>query len=98
MAQMIRKQIYLEKRQQSLLKRLAKARKISEAEVIRRAIEREAVLGVALSPSLDPTALTEIIRFALNRRQLDVTGEPYQWKRDDAYEERLSRFDRYSSQ
>ena len=42
MAQMLRKQIYIEKRQQALLKRLAKKRGVSEAEIIRQAIDREA--------------------------------------------------------
>ena len=39
MTQMLRKQIYIPKRQQVQLKRLAKARGVSEAEVIRQAIE-----------------------------------------------------------
>jgi len=39
MSQMMRKQIYIQKRQQILLKRLARARGVSEAEIIRQAIE-----------------------------------------------------------
>ena len=41
MTHMLRKQIYIPKRQQVILKRLAKARGLSEAEIIRQAIERE---------------------------------------------------------
>ena len=40
MTQMVRKQIYIPKRQQLLLKRKAKAVGISEAELIRQAIDR----------------------------------------------------------
>ena len=40
---MVRKQIYITKRQDALLKRLAKQRGVSEAEVIRQALEREFV-------------------------------------------------------
>ena len=98
MAQMIRKQIYIQKRQQAMLKRLAKARGTSEAEVIRQAIDRETRLGAAQPVQHDPSALAEIVQFALNRRKLGVTGEPYRWNRDDGYEERLSRYDRLSAQ
>jgi hypothetical protein len=37
----VRKQIYIQKRQDALLKRLDQARGLSEAEIIRQAIERE---------------------------------------------------------
>jgi len=38
MSQMMRKQIYIQKRQQARLRRLARARGVSEAEVIRQSI------------------------------------------------------------
>jgi hypothetical protein len=41
MAQMVRKQIYIEKRQDALLKRQAKLRGVSAAELIREAIDRQ---------------------------------------------------------
>ncbi len=97
MTQMIRKQIYIQKRQQTLLKRLAKARGTSEAEIIRQAIEREARTGTQQQTQPDPTALDELIQFALSRRKHGVTAEPYQWNRADAYDERLSRFDKRSA-
>jgi hypothetical protein len=37
MSEMIRKQIYISKRQEQLLKRLSQARGVSEAEIIRNA-------------------------------------------------------------
>lgn len=39
--QMVRKQFYISKRQDALLKQRAKQRGVSEAEVIRQAIEHE---------------------------------------------------------
>ena len=91
MAQMIRKQIYLERTQQQLLARLARARGVSEAEVIRQAIEHEAIGGHVQSVVSDATALDEIVQFALGRRETGVTGESLRWNREDAYEERLER-------
>ncbi len=89
---MIRKQIYLERTQQHLLTRLAKARGVSEAEVIRQDIEHEATAGHAQSVVPDATALAEIVQFALSRREAGVTGESLRWNREDAYEERLKRY------
>jgi hypothetical protein len=93
MSQMMRKQIYIQKRQQALLRRLARARGVSEAELIRQAIDRETSAGSAPAHT-DASALDEIVRFALARRKQGVVGKSYRWKRTDAYEERLSRYDR----
>jgi hypothetical protein len=90
---MIRKQIYIARRQQVLLSRLAKARGVSEAEVIRQAIEREAAGGQGQPVVPDATALDEIVQDALSRRQFGITGEPLRWNRDDAYAERLERYE-----
>ena len=49
MAEMVRKQIYIEERHERLLKRISKARGVSEAELIRQAIERETIGGKAPS-------------------------------------------------
>ena len=93
MAQMIRKQVYIRKQQEARLKRLAKARGVSEAELIRQALDRELGGGSTRPLPRDETALDEIIHFALSRRRRGSIGMPYKWSRDDAYEERLSRFD-----
>lgn len=55
MSEMVRKQIYIHERHQLLLERLAQARGVSQAEVIRQAIERE-VAG-KLPQSLQPDGL-----------------------------------------
>ncbi len=41
MSSMVRKQIYIQKSQQERLKKVAEARGVSEAEIIRRALEME---------------------------------------------------------
>jgi hypothetical protein len=93
MAQMQRKQIYIPERQQSQLKRLSKQRGVSEAEIIRQAIEREMLLAASRPLSGDHSALEEFIRFGLSRRTTEeTTGRD--WTRDELYEERLNRFGR----
>ena len=93
---MVRKQIYLKDRQEARVKRVARARGVSEAEVIRQAIDRQ-VMGVAVeSGGGDPTAWKSALRFmqslaARPRRR----GQGRGWKREDAYAERLSRHGRH---
>lgn len=60
----------------------------SEAEVVRRAIDQQIQLAADLLLPPDPQALEAIIQFALERRRTTEPGEVYQWKREDAYEER----------
>jgi hypothetical protein len=92
MTQMIRKQIYIGKSQQALLARLAKAWGVSEAEVIRQAIEREGASGLAQRLQPDAAALEELIQAALQRRAAGITGDPLRWRREEAYAERLNRY------
>jgi hypothetical protein len=87
MSQMIRKQIYIQKRQNTQLKRMAKSRGVSEAEIIREAIDQKISGGVTQVPKSDPEALEKLFLFARSRRRL-AGGEPYKWNRADAYEER----------
>ncbi len=94
MTQMIRKQIYIQKRQQVLLKRLARRRGVSEAEVIRQAIDQQVQSAAHQPLPPDPQALEVVIQFALERRKLGSASEPYQWQREDAYQERDQRLAR----
>lgn len=91
MTRMIRKQVYIAKKQQALLSLLAKTRGVSEAEVIRQAIEHEAIGVRAQTVVAGSTDLEDLVRFALRRRDHDVTGAPLHWCRDDAYSERPER-------
>lgn len=92
MAQMLRKQIYIGKNHQALLRRLARLRGLSESEIIRQAIEHEAISGGELSGAPDAAALDAMIEYALSRRQLVSDGQAYRWNREEIYRERLDRF------
>jgi hypothetical protein len=84
---MVRKQIYIYKRQEAQLKRVSEARGVSEAEVIRNAIDREVT---STSPAIfhsDPEAFERLMEIIQQRKALGVTGEPYRWKRNDAYDD-----------
>lgn len=84
---MIRKQIYLPKRQNQLIKRLAKQRGISEAEVIRQALEREA--GAIPYPVHEGENGWEgILQFVKERKAVYAgQGKPVKWNRQELYEE-----------
>jgi len=95
MTQMVRKQIYLAKRQEQLLKRLARTQGLSEAEIIRQALDVRVSGGQAHRAAPDPTAWAEILRFIAARHAgKPAASRSRDWKREDLYEERLSRYDR----
>ena len=89
---MVRKQIYIKKRQNILLKQLSQARGLSEAEIIRQAIERETTTGRAINP--DRTiAWAGIMRFVQERKQAQAgVGKPVEWDRQEIYEDREVRW------
>ncbi len=87
---MVRKQIYIQKRQEALLKRLSQARGLSEAEIIRRAIERE-VTGESAQPAWSASsAIDDFTRLA--KRAQATNAEPYRWNRAEIYQERENRW------
>lgn len=92
---MVRKQIYLPRRQNLLLKRLAKQRGVSEAEVIRQALEHEVEVTAPVMRDSKKT-LDDIVAFARSLRDRPelMKGEPYKFNRDELYEERESRWGR----
>ena len=95
MSDMVRKQFYIHKRHQVLLRRLSQARGVSEAEIVRQAIERETTGATLIPTPPDRAAWAEIVRFLDARKALtpgSEGSEPYQWNREDAYQERERRF------
>ena len=90
---MIRKQIYLPKQLDDTLKRLSKKRGVSEAEVIRQALEHESRAGDRPYHNRQ-IVLESILRFSDERLALANTTQPLVWNRDEIYDERENRWDR----
>ncbi len=90
--QLVRKQIYIHRRQQALLKQLARACGLSEAEIIRQAIDREAVnvMSQPLRGNQDSWEETKAFMRSLETRRGQFR-EPIHWNRAELYEERLNR-------
>jgi hypothetical protein len=92
MAQMIRKQIYIEPLQDVNLKKQAKTLGITEAEVIRRAIDSQMSL---LVPGLRDLSAWEREKAFIAQR---MAGKPLpggsKFRREEAYEDRLKRYGR----
>lgn len=87
MSEMVRKQFYIHRRQQLLLQRLAAARGVSEAEIVRQAIEHEAASGETVQRAPDRAAWEAVVE-AVSERQNVGDGAAYRWRREDAYDER----------
>ncbi len=88
MSEMVRKQFYIHKRHQLLLRKLARAKGVSEAEIIRQAIEHEAVGSERQLIAPDRTAWEEIMAAVKLRKALGMKTIPYDWDRQEAYQER----------
>jgi hypothetical protein len=92
MAQMMRKQVYIEPVQDANLKKQAKLLGITEAEVIRRALDRQMAL---LVPGLrDLTAWEREKAFIAERKAGRPLPGGRKFRREEAYEERLDRYGR----
>jgi hypothetical protein len=94
MAGMVRKQIYIEPRQEILLRQMAKRRSVSEAELIRLAIDRQLGNGELQPLPSDPVAWEQAYQFMMELRALGpIEGQARAWKRQELYEERINRYD-----
>ena len=92
MGQMVRKQVYIEPAQEANLKKQAKKLGITEAEIIRRAIDRQMVL---LVPALrDLSAWEREKEFIAERMAGKTLPGGRKFKREETYEERLKRYGR----
>ena len=92
MAQMIRKQVYIEPLQDAILKKRARMLGITEAEVIRRAIDGQTAF---LSPGIRDLEAWEREKVFIAKRMADGSlpgGRTY--RREEAYEKRLERYGR----
>ena len=92
MAQMIRKQVYIKPQQDAILKRLARTLGLSEAEIIRRAIDRQTS---AVRPGIrDLQAWEREKDFIAARMAAGPIPSQRKWQRENAYKERLARYGR----
>ena len=97
MKQMVRKQIYIQKSQEERLKKVAEARGVSEAEIIRRALENE-MKRAGYRLAYDRDAMQRLYKAMLDQdKKPPVPRKKRDWKREDLYEERMKRYDRRSS-
>ena len=89
MAQMIRKQIYIEARQEALLKRLAKDLGVTEAELIRQGLDQVIQAGIAVKPNLEAWKRERafIVRWG---KKGTVKGKRT-WRRDELYDRTVPR-------
>jgi hypothetical protein len=84
---MIRKQIYLPRRQNQFVKRRARQQGITEAEVIRQALDRDEKQSASLI-RVDASSWEQIQRFVKERQaKYAGKGRPIRWNRQELYEE-----------
>lgn len=97
MSQMVRKQIYIQKSQEERLKKVAEARGLSEAEIVRRALENE-LKRAGYRPAYDHEAMQRLYQAMLDQeKKPPVPPKKRDWTRDDLYEEQMKRYDRGST-
>ena len=84
MAKMVRKQVYIEPRQEALLKQLVRETGTTEAELIRQAIDRQ--MKVIRSPKQNLRAWQEERAFITHLIQQGPVPGGRSWRREDLYE------------
>jgi hypothetical protein len=93
MPDFVRKQVYLERRQVNALQSKAHALGVSESELIRSAIDKDMYGSGEEMTRPDPAAWEEIEAFLAAQPAQPQSGAPYQFNRDELYDERLGRID-----
>lgn len=88
MGRMVRKQLYIEPEQDELLKRLSKELGVTEAELMRRALDSLVEPG---EEDARQRALQELFAFMRARAKMKVPQTGRAWTRDELYDERLDR-------
>ena len=92
MSTMVRKQVYVEPRQETLLKRRARELKVTQAELIRRGID---ALDRGVPPSGAEPKAWEAAKAVIRRRMRRAAPQTgRRWTRKELYEERLERLAR----
>jgi len=89
MGRKVRKRLYIDARQEKMLKRRAKELGVSQAELIRQGLDM--VLAGGEGPVPDPQAWEEERAFIRQRANIPALGGERAWTRDELRDERLSR-------
>ena len=90
---MVRRQLYIGQSQDAALKRKARELGVSEAELVRRALEN--ALSSPASRTKRISALQAVLKDAKALFKMHQPPEDYRFSRDDAYDDtRLERWNR----
>ncbi len=89
MSRMVRKQVYLEPRQETSLRLRAKELGISQAELLRRCIDRIGIASAAMPR--DQAAWDEAKAYIEERMSIEAPQTGRTWTRDELYDDRLKR-------
>ena len=91
---MIRKQVYIEERHDRLLKHRAKQRGVTEAEIIREALDQTEIRGDRSGGHIpNPESIRKVVSFMRSlakRRRKAPAGRT--WTREELYEDRIGRW------
>ncbi|MGD2158378.1 MAG: hypothetical protein PVG14_08360 [Anaerolineales bacterium] len=91
MTDMVRKQVYIEPRQDKLLKRWAEETGETEAEIFRQALDRWFTSEQQRREA--QSAWEQVLAFIQDRANLGSVSGGRSWTREELYEERLNRYD-----
>lgn len=94
MVRMVRKQLYIEPRQDRQLKRLARERGVTEAQLVREALDR---LATVSKSAADEVWEREVAFMRKLQAAGPLPARARDWKREDLYEERRHRYERHFS-
>jgi hypothetical protein len=86
---MVRKQVYIEARQDRLLKQRARQLGLTEAELIRRSLD-QGLVGAA-GHTRNAEAWKDVMRLVGRRLRMKVPQRSRRWTRDDLYDRWPSR-------
>ncbi|HEV8642603.1 MAG TPA: hypothetical protein VGV13_16050 [Methylomirabilota bacterium] len=83
MARMIRKQVYIVAHHDRVLKERARQDGVTEAELIRRSLDR---LAAGPGPAPDPTAWQAVVRYVARRRKPASRVTRRRWTRSQLHD------------
>lgn len=87
---MVRKQVYIYPHQEARLRAMAVAQLVSEADLIRQAVDTflgQPQTAVSNPLPLDEAAWQEILASFAAVRERSLPGAPHRWTREDYYDE-----------